>query len=81
MTFGDFEPEDAWDRDDDPADQLHNLRRRARLLYLSRTVPPLDTLEQIAAAVTGARVRRLTGRDALRADQLDEDIDYLRGRL
>jgi hypothetical protein len=79
--FADFEPEDAWDRDDHPIDQLDNLRDRARLLYLFRTVPPLDTLDQIAAAVTGAFARALTAREVLRAEQLDEDITYLRTRL
>jgi hypothetical protein len=79
--FADWEPEDSWDAEDDPQVQLDNLRARARLLYLSRTVPPLDTLDQIAAAVTGAFARPLTAREVLRAEQLDEDIEYLRTRL
>jgi hypothetical protein len=30
--FGDDEPEDAWDADDSPFEQLDNLRRRIRLV-------------------------------------------------
>jgi hypothetical protein len=81
--FGDDEPEDAWHPDDDPAVQLDQLRRRAALLWLfHRDQPPLNTLDDIADAVRRARDRGdLTPRSRLRADQLDEDIHHLRGRL
>ena len=81
-TFDDYEPEDAWDRTDDPAEQLENLRRRVRLLYLARTVPALDTLELVALAVIVARARNdLTPRDSTRIADLFDDIAYLAGRI
>ena len=82
MSYGDDEPEDAWHPDDPPHVQLDQLRRRALLLYLfERHPPPLHTLDDIAAAVAAARRRTLTARATVRADQLDEDIIYLRGRI
>lgn len=81
-VFDDWEPEDSWDADDDVADQLDNLRARVRLLYRMRPAPPLDFLDDIAEAVALARVARpLSAREVLRADQLDEDIIYVRARL
>lgn len=80
--FGDDEPEDAWDPDDDPAIQLDQLRRRAALLYLSRPQPTLDTLDDVDVAVIRARLRGdLTARETIRADQLDADLAHLRARL
>jgi thiamine kinase-like enzyme len=81
--FADFEPEDAWDIDDTVPAQLNNLRDRVLLLHLfQREQPPVNTLDDIAAAVQQARDRGdLSPRSRLRADQLDEDIAYLRGRL
>ena len=86
FTFGDAEPEDSWDRDDSPDEQLENLRRRV-LLLLGAAALARDTddrrqaLAVIAALVAVARLRRLVGRDLVRADQLDEDIAFLYGRL
>ena len=78
-VFADFEPEDAWDATDDMADQLENLRARVRLLLL---MPVFETLDDIADGVLAARRSRVfDARDELRADQLDEDIAFVRARL
>jgi hypothetical protein len=82
--FDDYEPEDAWDRTDDPADQLENLRRRVRLLYVMHLLPlpPIDTLALVALAVVVARARDdLTARDTTRIADLFDDIAFLAGRL
>ena len=79
--FDDYEPEDAWDATDDPAEQLENLRRRVRLLYLAHTLPPIDTLALVALAVIVARARDdLTPRDSTRISDLFDDIAFLAGR-
>jgi hypothetical protein len=81
-AFGDWEPEDAWDRDDRPAAQLDNLRARARLLYINRPAPWLDTLADVALAVIIARARDdLTPRDSTRVADLFDDIAFLAGRI
>jgi hypothetical protein len=77
-AFGDYEPEDAWDPGDPPELLLDNLRRRVLLLYIARTLPPLDTLELVALAVIVARARDdLTPRDTTRIADLFDDIAYL----
>jgi hypothetical protein len=70
-VFGDYEPEDAWDRGDDPGALLENLRARVLLLYV-------DTLAAVALAVIVARARDdLTLRDRTRITDLEDDIAYL----
>lgn len=81
-VFGDIEPEDSWDALDPPAEQLDNLRRRVRMLYLLDILPPLDTLELVALAVIVARARDdLTPRDTTRIADLFDDIAYLAKRI
>lgn len=82
MTFNDYEPEDAWDPDDDVQVQLENLRRRVRLLYLIATeIPQLDSLADIALAVIVAHARAdLTERDRTRINDLFDDIVTVRER-
>lgn len=77
--FGDDEPEDAWDVDDSIDEQLANLVRRARLLIA--TYSALAVLDALADVVRVARDDGVTGRDRLRADQLADDIAYVRDRL
>jgi hypothetical protein len=85
ILFGDVEPEDAWDRGDSTDLLIANLIARAILLERRWVRVPGDdpaaTLDALAALVAVARRRRLTGRDLVRADELDADIVYLRGRL
>ena len=81
-AFGDYEPEDAWHPLDEISEQIENLRNRVRLLFAGRTVPVLETIDDVFEAVIAARRSRiLNPRDELRANDLDEDINYLRGRL
>ena len=77
-VFGDYEPEDAWDRSDDPGALLANLRARVLLLYATRPKPALDNLAELALAVIVARARDgLTLRDRTRITDLEDDIAYL----
>jgi hypothetical protein len=79
--FGDLEPEDSWDRGDPPGVLADNLRRRARLLYVNRAAPWLDTLADIALAVVIARARDdLTPRDMTRIADLFDDLAWLAER-
>lgn len=82
-VFGDATPEDAWDRDDDPAVQLDNVIRRAVALNGRRPrTTPLRDLDDVAAFVFALRrTARLDAGELLRADLIDEDVAYLRGRL
>lgn len=85
ILFGDTEPEDAWDAGDAIPEQVGNLVRRLELLLRRRVRltgdSVQDQVDQIAEAVRKARRKRLYGRDLLRADQLDEDIGFVRSRL
>jgi len=83
--FGDDEPEDAWHPDDAIPIQLDNLVRRAELLTRKRVRlhgdEPRQVLDALADLVLKARRKRLLGRELVRADQLDEDIDFVRRRV
>lgn len=85
IDFGDAEPEDAWHPDDSIVEQVENLIRRAELLLGHRlTRPgtdPESVLHALAHVVVRVRRRRPHGRELLRVDQLDEDIEYVRSRL
>jgi hypothetical protein len=85
ITFGDDEPEDAWDADDTIPEQIANLTRRFELLIHGRVRLTGDSVEdqldQLAALVRKARRKRLLGRERLRATQVDEDLAYVRSRL
>lgn len=84
MSFGDAEPEDSWDIDDSVAEQIQNLVRRAELLTgrrLRLAGEPIDILDALRETVRRVRRKRLYGRALVRADQLDEDITFVLGRL
>jgi hypothetical protein len=81
--FGDDEPEDAWDRDDDPADQVANLERRAALLEpgaapAGSLAVRLDAVEDV---LERASRRRLDEHDTERWRELAEDVAFMRGRV
>lgn len=76
--FGDAEPEDSWDVDDDPEEQLRNLVRRAILLRRAEAFELL--LRALHDLVMVAREDGLEGRDLVRADELEVDIMIVRGR-
>ena len=84
-VFGDDEPEDAWHPDDPVDEQVAQLIRRAELLDRRNILIPrgnhVVTLQALAELVALARRRRLTDRDVVRADHLDEDIAHVRNRL
>jgi hypothetical protein len=75
----DAEPEDSWDPDDDPREQIANLVRRA--LLLRRLIAFHTLLDALKDIVELAREEGLEGRDALRADDLEADIIIVRGHL
>jgi len=81
----DAEPEDSWDQTDALPVQLDNLVRRVELLTSRKlrtgSDDPVDVVDAIAERVRQTRRRRLTERELLRADQLDEDITHVRSRL
>lgn len=81
--FGDYEPEDAWDVDDDALAMVLNLQHRLDALDRSFGVEPLDELIRDVEHRVGIyrRVReQLNDRDRLRLDQLIEDLPVLRER-
>jgi hypothetical protein len=81
--FADYEPEDAWDADDDPRDMATNLLRRLDLLDSSAGNEPLDDIIADIEHRVGIyrRIREQLGeRDRLRLDQLIEDLPTLRER-
>jgi len=79
--FADYEPEDAWDVDDDPYDMVRNLRRRLDALDQMHPQNGIDELiaeiEQRVAVYRRIR-EQLSKRDQLRLDQLIEDLPVLR---
>ena len=70
--FGDYDPADAWDIDDDPDEQVANLLRRlaARLVERSDDVDLVAVLEHVD--VIAALVA---------ADDVEGDAAYVPGRL
>jgi hypothetical protein len=82
-NFGDYEPEDAWDVDDDAVDMARNLIRRLDALDTSSHRRPIeDTIGEIEIRVGRYRLVRdqLSDRERLRLDQLIEDLEVLRDR-
>ncbi len=79
--FADYEPEDAWDVDDDPYDMVRNLRRRLDALDQMHPQNGIDEMiaeiEQRVAVYRRIR-EQLSKRDQLRLDQLIEDLPVLR---
>jgi len=87
VTFLDYEPEDAWDAEDDPQVQALNLLRRLDLLDRQgeddgeRTLRDmLDDIERRLAPYRRTR-EQYEARDRLRIDQLIEDLDFIRERV
>ncbi|HWO51848.1 MAG TPA: hypothetical protein VNN23_09645 [Ornithinibacter sp.] len=83
-SIGDYEPEDAWDVDDDAVDMARNLLRRLDLLD-QQTAQTTSIDEMIAEIEQRAgqyrRTREQWGeRIQLRIDQLLEDLPTLRER-
>jgi len=81
--FGDYEPEDAWDVDDDPDDMARNLARRLDLLDTSTQSRSIeDVIGELEHRLVPYRRLRdsLRVRDLLRLDQLVEDMEVLRER-
>ena len=82
--FGDYEPEDAWDVDDEPHDMARNLLRR--LDVLDRETGGSPMLDNMIGEIEHRlgqyrRIReQLTERQKLRVDQLREDLPVLRER-
>jgi len=86
FSFGDDEPEDAYDATDPPAEIVRNLFQRLLLLEkLPRdNVPDSDLRDALALIEVRTRSynrRNLSGRDSLRVAQILDDIDTLRARL
>lgn len=75
--FGDVEPEDAWDPGDTVDELLANVVRRVALLVLREHI--LDALADLVRAERRDRV--LDEAERRRADLIDEDIVFIRGRL
>jgi hypothetical protein len=82
-TFDDYEPEDAWDVDDDPRDMARNLIRRLDALDDSTGQHPIEqVIGEIELRLSAYRRLRdeLNAREQLRVDQLVEDLPVLRER-
>ena len=81
--FGDWEPEDSWDVDDDAIDMARNLLRRLDLLDQQTGETRIDQLIGEIEMRLGRyrRTREQWGeRIQLRIDQLAEDLPTLRER-
>jgi hypothetical protein len=81
--FGDDEPEDAWDAEDEPEDQVDNLRLRLAFLLAAKARDG-DLLAELAIlrnVLERIRERRTGEREILRSEQLDEDISFVVARL
>lgn len=85
MTYGDYEPEDAWHPDDPVRDLARNLARRIVLvdgLAEPTGVSARSLLGAVQHRYEAARRRRdLTDRQRLRLEQLGADIAHARSRL
>lgn len=83
-AIGDYEPEDAWDRDDPFPILFDNLLRRIAMLddrrvNIARRAVIDETIAYDIAALLASRATR-NERDRLRIDQLVDDVAYLRLR-
>lgn len=85
MTFGDYEPEDAWHPDDSVLEQARNLAKRIALvdhLAATKGTSPGPMLAAIRHRYELAlRRRNLSDRDRLRLAQLGDDLELAEGRL
>lgn len=85
-AFGDAEPEDSWHPDDPTHLLVLNLVRRMALLDGlgdSGTGSEHDTLDRISVRLAAVLRRRaeLTEREETRAEQIAEDLGFVRDRL
>lgn len=82
-SFGDYEPEDAWDPGDAWPTLADNLLRRVALLEaMSVGAVRRDLLDTLIAHRLAVIARRpLSVRDRVRVDQALEDLEFLRGRV
>lgn len=84
--FGDFEPEDAWDATDVLAVQIGNLLERLDLLDGHRDAVGrwrgclVDLEYRLRPYIERRNTGQLSERDALRVDQLVEDVQFVRRR-
>jgi hypothetical protein len=86
VVFGDIEPEDGWDPDDELAELVDNLRRRVVLLRVGvacRDGAGLRAqVDELAELVDVARRRdRLDDRDRVRIRDLTDDLAHVYRRL
>ena len=82
-AIGDYEPEDAWDYDDDAVDMARNLLRRLDALDTSSGRRPIEeVIGDIELRIGRYRLVReeLSDRERLRLDQLIEDLPVLQDR-
>lgn len=84
--IADYEPEDAWDASDAVRDQLINLARRIAVLDglpEPRTTGNVDHVLTVIhdRLVRAMRARALDERERLRAEQLRDDLAFIRARL
>jgi predicted nucleic acid-binding Zn-ribbon protein len=84
--FGDVEPEDSWDPDDNLDELVTNLARRLVLLGVLDAELERDNrrraVDELAELLEVARTRRdLTERDHVRIRQTTEDLEHVYRRL
>lgn len=82
-SFGDYEPEDAWDIDDAAIDMARNLIRRLDALDESSGRRAIEeVIGDIEYRIGRYRTIRnqLSDREVLRLDQLIEDLPVLQDR-
>jgi hypothetical protein len=82
--FGDYEPEDGWDRGDAIPILIDNLARRSDLLFHRNDGDSRrDKLVELQGDVDYWNDRRdaMNARDLLRLDQLIEDLAFVRSRV
>ena len=84
--FGDYEPEDAWDATDSVAVQIGNLLHRLDLLDGQRDASGrwrgciVDLEHRLRPYIERRDTGQLSERDALRVNQLVEDVEFVRQR-
>lgn len=81
--FADYEPEDAWDADDDAIDMARNLMRRLDALDHATSRESVELLIgviELRLAQYNRLYHQLSDRERLRVDQLAEDLPTLRER-
>lgn len=76
MSFGDYDPEDAWDIGDDKPTHIHNLWERIQDLDGGNTQVTVDDLEAIRQRIAYWHQRRgtLDTIATLHLDHLRDDI-------